>query len=231
VSSPAAVDTGEVDAGGVPIGDAAIESGWTQNDAGFVTEAGVIRSDRFATKVVRFTPGECGGFGAPNLPGVVLGPPVGAGTAQGGLDVVSLGHAGEIVLSFEPNAIVDGPGVDFLVFENAFYVGGKPERVYAERAQVSVSEDGTTWKTFPCTETAYPYGKCAGWHPVMSNPSNGISPVDPAVAGGDPFDLADVGLQRARFVKILDLSAGACGGLNTGGFDLDAVAIVNAETP
>jgi hypothetical protein len=69
---------------------------------------------------------------------------------------------------------------------------------------------------------------------VYSAPGNGISPVDPATAGGDPFDLADVGLTEARYVRIRDRSNEVCpdgGGPNTDGFDLDAVSIVNAEMP
>jgi hypothetical protein len=75
---------------------------------------------------------------------------------------------------------------------------------------------------------------CAGWHPVYSSPGNGISPVDPSVAGGDPFDLADVGLSEARFVRIHDVSGETCpdaGGPTSDGFDLDAVSIVNAAIP
>src|SRR5947209_8553379 len=75
-------------------------------------------------------------------------------------------------------------------------------------------------------------GDCAGWHAVYSNPSNGISPVDPARAGGDAFDLADVGLAHARFVRVRDKSRETCAPPNrpnNAGFDLDAIAIVNAE--
>ena len=203
-------------------------------DGGFQGPDGtVIRADRFITKVVSFTPGTCAGFGAGAMPGVVEGPPVGGGAAAGGLDVVSLGTDGEIVVSFEPNAIVDGPGVDFIVFENPFYIAGDPRRPNAELGEVSVSEDGVTWQTFPCTATSYPYGSCAGWHVVNSNPTNGISPVDPSVAGGDPFDLADLGLKHARFVRIKDKAHEACTSPNvtTNGFDLDAIAIVHAEVP
>lgn len=67
---------------------------------------------------------------------------------------------------------------------------------------------------------------CAGWHPVYANPgANSIDPLDPSVAGGDPFDLADVGLSMARFVRISDRAD-----LPTV-FDLDAVGIVNAACP
>ena len=228
-----AADRGDTVDGGVDFGDASADAGWSLVDGGFATDAGVIRADRFVTKVISFTPGDCAGFGIPNMPGVVMGPPVGGGEQQGSLDVVSLGNGGEIVVSFEPNAIVDGPGVDFIVFENPFYIAGDPRRPNAELGEVSVSEDGVTWQTFPCTATSYPYGSCAGWHVVNSNPTNGISPVDPSVAGGDPFDLADLGLKHARFVRIKDKAHEACTSPNvtTNGFDLDAIAIVHAEVP
>lgn len=207
-------------------------------DGGFEGPDGsVLRADRFVTKVIRFTPGDCAGFGLPAMPDVVLGPPVGAGSAAGSLDVVSLGLNGEIVVSVEPNAIVDGPGVDFIVFENAFWAAGDPNRPTAELGEVSVSEDGVTWKTFPCARGPGPtYGTCAGWRPVYSAPGNGISPVDAAKAGGDLFDLADVGMASARFVRIRDLGTVTCptnpaDKSTTVGFDLDAVAVVNAQLP
>ncbi|MDB4995699.1 MAG: Cell surface protein [Myxococcaceae bacterium] len=235
-SEPASTPT---DAGSFSLGDAATsdvgDGGTSKSDATvYPYDGGVLRADRFVTKVVSFTPGDCAGFGSPGLPDIVLGPPVGGGTDQGGLDVVSLGNAGTIVLSFEPNAIVDGPGTDFIVFENPFLVSGKPESVTAELGEVSVSEDGVTWTPFPCTASAYPYGTCAGWHPVFSTPDNGISPVDPS-AGGDAFDLQAIGVTRARFVKITDRAGVTCppnpNKVNTNGFDLDAIAIVNAATP
>lgn len=207
-------------------------------DGGYAGPGGsVLRADRFVTNVVSSTYGDCAGFGLPSMPTVVLGPPVGAGALAGGLDVVSLGFQGEVVLSFEPNAIVDGQGADFIVFENAFWAGGDPERPAAELADVSVSDDGVTWKTFPCVPGAGPpYGSCAGWRPVYSSPRNGVSAVDPEVAGGAPFDLADVGLTRARFVRIRDLGTVACPSdpaskLTTVGFDLDAISLVHALTP
>ncbi|RYZ33379.1 MAG: cell surface protein, partial [Myxococcaceae bacterium] len=42
----------------------------------------------------------------------------------------------------------------------------------------------------------------------------------------DGFDLAAVGLTRARFVRIRDSGANGYAG-TSGGFDLDAVAVVN----
>lgn len=205
-------------------------------DGGFVSPDGsVVRADRFATTVVSFTPGPCAGFGIPGMPKVIQGPPVGAGDTLGGTDVVSLGEKGEIVVAFGENAIVDAPGPDFIVFENPFFAAGDPKKPNAELAEVSVSDDGSTWKAFPCAlASAPPYGTCAGWRPVYSAPGNGISPFDPGSAGGDAFDLADVGLASARFVRIRDMGSTACDAqtkpTNTG-FDLDAVAILHAKSP
>lgn len=205
-------------------------------DGGFAGPDGsVLRADRFVTKVVSATYGDCAGFGLTSMPAIVEGPPAGAGALAGSLDVVSLGFKGEIVVSFEPNAIVDGPGADFLVFENAFFAGGDPDKPAAELAEVSVSDDGVTWKSFSCAAGPGPtYGTCAGWRPVYSAANNGISPVDPSVAGGDPFDLAELGLTTARFVRIRDLGTVECPAnpankSTTVGFDLDAVALVHAK--
>jgi hypothetical protein len=236
-SSPAA------DAGpGISLGDGGFvdapagDSGKLLVDGGYAGPDGsVVRADRFVTKVVSFTPGDCAGFGLTSMPGVVLGPPVGGGSNSGSLDVVSLGFRGEIVLSFEPNAIVDGPGDDFIVFENAFWAAGDPTKPNAELGEISVSEDGVTWKTFPCTPGPGPtYGTCAGWRPVYSAPGNGISPVDPATAGGDPFDLATLGMTSATFVRIRDLGTVECPSnpankSTTVGFDLDAIALLHAR--
>ncbi len=230
-------DAGPREAGGPTL----VDGGYSVADGG-----PVVRADRFVTGVISFAPGECAGFGAASLPAVVEGPPVAGSSGGGGTDVVSLGGGGTIVVTFAPNAIVDGPGPDFIVFENPFWVGGNANDVYAEPGEVSVSDDGVAWHSFPCTPAldpqsrlgtgvAPPYGQCAGWHVVVSSSTNGISPVDPAVAGGDAFDLADLGVTHARYVRIADETREVCpdaGALpKTNGFDLDAVSIVNAERP
>ena len=69
------------------------------------------------------------------------------------------------------------------------------------------------------------YPGCAGVGLVYSNPDNGVDPTDPDVAGGDAFDLADLGLTEALYVRVRDAGLGDGGG-TAAGFDLDAVAIV-----
>lgn len=191
--------------------------------------AGSGPASRYVTSVESFTPGPGAGFGQEKMPDVVFGPPRGGGDVQGSLDVVSLGKGGEIVVGFSTNAVIDGPGVDFLVFENAFVVAGS-DVVFRELGEVSVSEDGMNWVAFPCDTTKPTEGSCAGRSVVYANPDTGVSALDPSVAGGDPFDLALVGLARARFVRIRDLSKGPAVAPSTG-FDFDALAIVNAESP
>ncbi len=188
-----------------------------------VDPTAALNGDPFADAVVAFTPGLGAGFGQTGLPGVVLGPPLGAGPLAGSLDVVSLGDHGEIVLAFLDQIAVDGDGPDLIVFENPF-------PGWIEPGEVAVSEDGVTWAVFPCDPRAPGAPGCAGVQPVLSNPANGISPTDPAVAGGDAFDLATVGLTRAAFVRIRDTGAASAWG-NSAGFDLDAVAIVHAGPP
>ncbi|WP_437731910.1 hypothetical protein [Sorangium sp. So ce1335] len=181
---------------------------------------------RFATRVVSACLGAGQGFGQDRFPDIVLGPPRGGGCCGGSLDVLSLGDGGSIVVAFDGNAIVDGPGADFLVFENAFAPGGDAANVFAELATVEVSEDGVAWSAFPCAAERAPYDGCAGWHPVHANPGeNDIDPLDPSSAGGDPFDLADVGVSLARFVRITDRAG------TPDVFDLDAVGIVHALCP
>ncbi|RMG98160.1 MAG: cell surface protein [Deltaproteobacteria bacterium] len=195
-----------------------------------------MESDPFADCVARFEPAAGVSFGHDALPDVVLGPPVGGGAAGGGMDVASLGCGGRIVLAFDGEGIVDGPGPDFIVFENPFVIGEGPE-TFTEPGEVAVSADGRTFHTFPCTPSGdgtFPPEGCAGVTPVFAGPdAPQIDPTDPTAAGGDAFDLADVGLSSARYVRIVDRTAEHygdetwCGGA-AGGFDLDAIASVHA---
>jgi len=174
-----------------------------------------------------FGPGQ--DFGQVDFPTPLFGPPRGGGLCGGSMDVVSLGNGGTVTVGFDGNGIVDGPGPDFTVFENAFGVGCDPNNTFAELGTVAVSDDGVTWHEFPCTATKAPYGQCSGARPVVANADeNDVDPLDPGVSGGDAYDLADLGVPRARLVRVTDRVdlTGA-----TGVYDLDAVGIVNAACP
>ena len=167
-------------------------------------------------------------FGHDALPDIVLGPPMGAQSGAGGVDVASLGCGGSITVMFDGEGIVDGDGVDLRVFENAFSTGAS---TFAEPARVLVSADGQTWHAFPCElagEGGRPPVGCAGVQPVEA------SATDPARAGGDGFDLADVDLPSARWLRLVDVTETHYGDRMwcTGaaaGFDLDAAAALPAE--
>ncbi len=189
--------------------------------------------DPFIDCVESFTP-EAATYGQDRFPTVVFGPPVAGAMGTGSTDVLSLGCGGEITLFFAEPTIVDGPGPDFIVFENPLPVGNG---TFVEPARVLVSADGLSWHAFPCDPAgaAPPLG-CAGVARVLSSPDNMIDPTDPALAGGDPFDLADLGLSQARYVRLLDVGVAYygnrmwCGG-GGGGFDLDAIAVVHGNAP
>lgn len=177
----------------------------------------------YASELIDFAPGPGAGFGQDQLPEIVLGPPDGRGPDAGGLDVLSLGQGGSIVLGFGSSLIVDGEGADFIVFENPFWVGGDSTNVFAELGLVEVSEDGQNWIAFPCDLDTRQ--GCAGWHPPLAFAPEDTRPPSLELCGGDGFDLADVGLSSARFVRVTDLGESATS--PSAGFDLDAIAIIH----
>jgi hypothetical protein len=229
-----------------------ISTDWGSASRTFSTEG-----DPHADVLTSFSAGSGAGFGSGDPDGAVTGEPAGFGLFEGGLEVLSLGEGGEIVVEFVDNVIVDYPGVDFTVFENPFLtlVSGAIFSVFAEPGLVSVSQDGLTWFTFDDCETApvdgpY-YPGCAGVFPTLYDPFDSGTPhpsiptstpitdliglsgaqiFTPAGAGGDSFDLEDVGLTWARYVRIEDVGP-ALGTAGTVGFDLDGVTAVNAAPP
>jgi hypothetical protein len=176
------------------------------------------KGDPYADALVSFEPGEAAGFGQDELPDVVLGPPGGNESGSPSLDVLSLGREGVIVLRFDDLELVDGEGIDLLVFEN-------PMAAWIETGIVGVSEDGDTFTEWPCDPKADGYPGCAGVALVYAGP-DGADPTDVDAAGGDAFDLADIGVASARYVRIRDSGLNPYDG-ESGGFDLDALAVVN----
>lgn len=177
--------------------------------------------------VIRFDPGEGAGYGSDRLPGVILGVPDGGKTSEGSLDVLSLGLGGELIVRLACD-VEDGDGVDLVVYENAFLVGSTGNS-FAEPAEVAVSDDGEAFHAFACDAPITPVAPddgvdgCAGLAPVVANDENGLAGIFPD-GGGDGFDLATVGLGRARFVRIRDRSS--AGAAPNAGFDLDAIVAV-----
>lgn len=209
------------------------------------------RADPWLDAVVDWTIGTGGGARAADLPGVLLGPPRGGGSFTGSLHTLSLGLGGQVIVEFVDNVVVNGPGPDFTIFENAFLIfGATTLGPYAEPGTVSVSADGLTWATFGCAVDQPPfYPGCAGVYPVLANADDPMAPdplvpstapiaslvgvdvdayVPPAGSGGDTFDLDDVGLAAIRFVRI-DASMIEFRLEQLSGFDLDAIGGLNSK--
>lgn len=182
-----------------------------------------------------FKTGEGGGRGSEYMPGNVLGlPDTAAREGVATIDpkqILSLGLEGEIVLRFDGVQIIDGPGQDFTVFENAFAyrLGGK-DKLYAEPGEVGVSRDGVEYVDFPYDPTTLQ--GCAG-----VTPTNGDQPpYDPSLSGGDGFDLAEIGVDSVRFIRIRDVTRivkededHPFYDVTLNGFDLDAVIALNTQ--
>ena len=178
----------------------------------------------FATEVISFEFGDGASFGQENFPEEVLHGPEGGGCCQGSLQVVSLGDGGHVVLGFGERTIVDGPGADFVIFENAFLAGGAEGEAFVEPGTVAVSGDGEEWIEFPCDAKKLAATHCAGLAPVLANVVSGEGDAfDAEESGGDLFDLADIGLSEARYVRVTDVAG------DDAVFDLDAAAILHGR--
>lgn len=187
-------------------------------------------SDPWADEVVAFHPGQpWNRSGYDFFPDNVLGPPDPdqninmSNSSNDPAELLSLGHGGDITLAFTDNVIVDGPGPDFIVFENVFMNlwTGQP---FMEAARLEVSQDGVTFVAFPFDTLALT--GLAGVHPVKST----LSPTSPELSGADAFDLATVGLPWIRYVRLIDTGDLWQEGPYNGDFDLDAVVAVNSRT-
>jgi hypothetical protein len=200
-------------------------------------------------------------YGAPWVPGILLGPPGDSLPIEGSFSVASMGFGGRAALAFDDLLIEDGPGPDFIVFENAFFklplplADGDPFTLFAEPGRVEVSLDGQQWHAFPHDAAALAQvpnqadgtiddvlyaqlGGLAGVTPTFSG--NWTVPDDREVfdaagqggvsgAGGDAFDLALLGLDAVRFVRITDADTQAGFPGQSAGFDLDGVVVLHGR--
>lgn len=164
-----------------------------------------------------------------------LGAPVGEGD-EDAFHIVSLGEGGAITLVFDP-PIADGPGPDFAVFENA------QADTFLELGWVEVSSDGLHFQRFPSHSlTAAPVG---GYGSVYTTNITGMAGKY-RIGYGTPFDLAELApapeldAQGVRWVRVRDIVGdGSCTDsfgraiydpyptFGSGGFDLDAVGVIN----
>lgn len=168
-------------------------------------------SDGAASEIVE-APGASGmGFGDPSR--AIDGVRGGGADAQS-LDVYSIPPREHLVLGWDGQRLVDAPGPDLAVFENAFDYGEGLR--FMDPTIVEVSADGEAWVAFPHDYVADDEGVYsprpehwvgfAGVTPVHLHADvNPVDPFDPA-AGGDRFDLADLP-EEARAPRFVRLSA------------------------
>jgi hypothetical protein len=180
----------------------------------------------------------------PLSPTVSVGEPQFALGPADGSSVISLGDGGIATLSFDP-PIVDGPGFDFAVFENAFTEG------FLELAFVEVSSDGLNYHRFNSVclhdldEQFGPFSTDSEAEKIDQLAGKYV------VNYGTPFDIdllddhPDLDKQSIKYVRVIDV-VGSIDSLygsfdsegmlindpfptafSSGGFDLDAVGVIH----
>ena len=171
------------------------------------------------------------------------------GLADG--EVISLGDSGVATIHFA-QAIYNGDGADFAVFENGFQNPANPEEAFLELAFVEVSSNGENYFRFPATSNTLSTLQIAGSGEYMN------ARLIDNLAGkyiaqyGTPFDLENLkgttglDINNISHIRIVDV-IGAINGyqstdrngqkindpyptpFGTGGFDLDAVGAINIK--
>lgn len=159
----------------------------------------------------------------------------GEGEFVSSLDVFIVGHGNEAVFEWKGKKIVNGEGTDFKVFENSFYMRGTDKkRMSLDLGLVAVSKDGKEWKQFSVKYDDSrlknsPQGKegFIGLEPVYLHWEDNFTDPQTNEAGGDAFDLSDVGIEQGDYIKYVKLiDAGEQypdGQIGSNGIDIDGV--------
>jgi len=160
--------------------------------------------------------------------------------------VVSLGDGGSAILTFN-NPIANGQGFDFAVFENSF------NDEFLELAFVEVSSDGQNFFRFPSVSLTQTDSQVASFATLNPEKINNLAGKY-RVMFGTPFDLDEIpdspllNKNNVTHVRITDVvgsvnpqyaSYDSEGNIindpwptpfNIGGFDLDAVGVINSAS-
>jgi len=201
----------------------------------------------WAAEVIQFNPGLMN-IANPTGGNVDFGSTSNAlGSAEGtSSDIVSLGDNGSITLGFQ-HPIRNGLGNDFAVFENGF------DNFFLELAHVEVSTDGIRFVRLPSISNT-------SIATQVNSFGNTDATKIYNLAGkykqgyGTPFDLSDISdstninLDSINFVRVIDVVGSINSNystfdsqgniindpyptaFNSGGFDLDGIAVINENT-
>ena len=168
------------------------------------------------------------------------------------MDVVSLGDGGWAVLSFE-YPICDGEAWDFAVFENGFLKQPDTTKAFLELAFVEVSSDSIHFVRFPAVSLTAADKQVGTFDGLNATKINNLA--GKYIQGyGTPFDLSELkdsdflDINNIRWIKIIDVVGTIDSGFATydsqgniindpyptpfasGGFDLNAIGVINANT-
>jgi len=204
------------------------------DDAAFVAWATGVDVVRGPQDIASATPSDAS-YGTPSN---ALGKAAGSST-----DVVSLGDGGSATLTFD-KAIANGPGFDFAVFENGF------SDTFLEIGFVEVSSDGSNFVRFDAVSLTPTDTQVGGFGEL--DPTNLYNFAGKYKQGyGTPFDLDELtgtsglDVDNVTHVRIIDVVGSindsyatydSLGnkvndpyptGFSSGGFDLDAVGVIN----
>ncbi len=182
----------------------------------------------------------------PNGPLANIGSAELATGAADGSGIVSLGDGGNAILTFA-QPIANGAGFDFAVFENSF------SDTFLELAFVEVSSDGVNFFRFPAHSETQTTTQVDGFGNIDCRYINNLAGKYRANFG-TPFDLSDIpdnpllNKDRITHVKVIDVvgtidpqyaTRDSFGNIvndpyptpfGSGGFDLDAVGVINQAT-
>lgn len=160
--------------------------------------------------------------------------------------IISLGDGGAMTLQF-PNAISNGPGPDFAVFENSF------SDSFLELAKVLVSSNGIDFFEFPSFSETDTSAQIGAFDSLRAENIQGLAGKYRA-GFGTPFDLetiennSNLDKMNIQYVQVIDVVGSVKPGLSTrdskgrpinepyptpfpsSGFDLDAIGVINQKT-
>jgi len=155
--------------------------------------------------------------------------------------VISLGDGGSVTVYFNP-PIINGPGFDFAVFENAF------NDSFLELAHVEISENGIDFYRFPSVSLTQTDSQTASFGATFPEKIHNLAGKY-RMPYGTPFDISEINgpnlPSQFHYVRIIDVIGSTDTALGSkdskgniindpwptnfasSGFDLDAIGVIN----